>query len=87
MSVLKDAAQAVMKKAVELAPDTWLPGGKPDPMVRHKHGLIGAPVSRRDGELKVRGAAPFAAEIPIEGMVFAALAYSTVPKAKSRSLM
>ena len=86
MSVIKNAAQAVMKTAVELAPDTWLPGGKPDPLIQHKHGLIGAPVSRLDGPLKVRGAAPFAAEIPIKGMVYAALAYSTVPKGRIKTI-
>lgn len=82
MSVVKDAAQTVMKKAIELAPDTWLPGGKPDPIINHKHGLIGAPVSRLDGPLKVSGAAPFAAEIPMEGMVYAAVAFSTVAKGR-----
>ncbi len=86
MSVVKTALQEAMKKAVELAPDTWLPGGKPDPLIRHKHGLIGAPVSRLDGPLKVRGAAPFAAEFPVEGMVYAALAYSTVARGRIQTL-
>ena len=31
MSVVQDAVQAVMKKAIELAPDGWIPGGHPDP--------------------------------------------------------
>ncbi len=44
-----------MTKAVELAPDSWIPGGVPDPLIAHKHGLIGAPVSRLDGPLKVQG--------------------------------
>ena len=46
MSVIRDAMQAVMKKAVALAPDSFIPGGSPDPLIHHKHGLIGAPVSR-----------------------------------------
>ena len=83
---MKNAAQMAMKKAVELAPDTWLPGGKPDPLIQHKHGLIGAPVSRLDGQLKVTGAAPFAAEIPVEHMVYAALAYSTIPQGRIKTL-
>jgi xanthine dehydrogenase YagR molybdenum-binding subunit len=83
---LKGAAQAVVQKAVELAPDSWLPGGKPDPLIRHKHGLIGAPVSRIDGPLKVRGAAPFAAEFPMPGLVYAALAHSTIAKGRIASL-
>ncbi len=72
--------QTVMKKAIELAPDAWMPGGKPDPMIARKHGLIGAPVSRLDGPLKVQGQARFAAEFSMDGMVYAALAYSTIAK-------
>ncbi|CAO3429007.1 xanthine dehydrogenase family protein molybdopterin-binding subunit [Azospirillum doebereinerae] len=75
-------AQAVMKKAVELAPGSLLPGGRPDPLIRQRHGHIGKPVSRVDGPLKVRGAAPFAAEIALEGMVYAALANSTIAKGR-----
>jgi xanthine dehydrogenase YagR molybdenum-binding subunit len=86
MNVIKDAVQGVMKTAIELAPDTWLPGGKPDPVIRQKHGLIGAPVSRLDGRLKVTGAARFAAEIPVENMVYAALAYSAIPKGRMQTL-
>ena len=80
MSVLKNAAMGVMKTLVEVAPDTWLPGGKPDPLIQHKHGLIGAPISRLDGKFKVNGSAPFAAEFPMEGMVYAALVYSTIAR-------
>ncbi|MEO8935936.1 MAG: xanthine dehydrogenase family protein molybdopterin-binding subunit, partial [Burkholderiaceae bacterium] len=72
--------QAVMKKAIELAPDSSMPGGKPDPMIERKHGLIGAPVSRIDGPLKVQGKARFAAEFAMDGMVYAALVYSTIAK-------
>ncbi|HEY1887569.1 MAG TPA: hypothetical protein VGG86_16250, partial [Roseiarcus sp.] len=64
MSRVQEAAQAVVKKAIALAPDSWIPGGKPDPLIHHKHGLIGAPVSRIDGPLKVSGKAPFCAEFP-----------------------
>jgi xanthine dehydrogenase YagR molybdenum-binding subunit len=46
---IKETAQAVMKKAVQIAPDAWMPGAKPDPLIRQKHGLIGTPVSRLDG--------------------------------------
>ena len=82
MNVIQDAAKAVMKKAIELAPDSWLPGGAPDPLIRHQHGQIGTPVSRLDGPLKVKGAARFAAEIPLEGMVYASLAYSSIAKGR-----
>ena len=82
----KDAVQTIMRKAVELAPDSWIPGGKPDPLIRSKHGLIGAPISRIDGPLKVQGKAKFAAEFPLEGMVYAAVAFSTVPKGRITAL-
>ena len=82
MSGIKDAAHAVVKKAVELAPDRWMPGGDPDPLIHSKHGLIGSQVSRLDGPQKVRGAARFAAEIPLDDMVYAALVYSTIAKGR-----
>jgi len=58
---------------------TWLPGGAPDP-VAQKHGLLGQPISRLDGPLKVRGTARFAAEVVPEGMLYAAVAFSTIAK-------
>ena len=86
MSVIKTAAMTLMKKAVEAAPDSWVPGGKPDPLITHKHGLIGAPVSRLDGRFKVTGTATFAAEFPIAGMVYGAIAWSTIAKGRIRTL-
>ena len=80
------AVQSVMKTAIEHAPDGWIPGGVPDPLIRAKHGLIGSPVSRIDGPLKVKGAARFAAEFPLDGMVYAALAHSTIAKGRIASL-
>ncbi len=85
MSV-KSVMTTVVKKAVELAPDQLIPGNKPDPIGRQKHGLLGAPVSRVDGPLKVRGRAHFAAEFPVHGMVFAALAYSTIARGRIKTL-
>jgi xanthine dehydrogenase YagR molybdenum-binding subunit len=82
MSVVQSAVQAVMKKAIALAPDSWVPGGTPDPLIREKHGLIGKPVSRVDGPLKVSGKAKFAAEFPIDGLTFAALHYSSIAKGR-----
>ena len=82
MPILKDAMQAVMKKAIALAPDSFIPGGKPDPLIRHKHGLIGASISRIDGPLKVSGRAAFAAEFPMPGLAYAALKYSTIARGR-----
>ncbi|QYF85965.1 xanthine dehydrogenase family protein molybdopterin-binding subunit [Brevundimonas sp. PAMC22021] len=78
--------QAAMGKAVAMAPDSWMPGGRPDPLIRHQHGYIGKPVSRIDGPLKVSGAAPFASEFPMERMLYAAVAYSTIAKGRISSL-
>ena len=86
MNIVKDAAMAVMKKAVEHAPDAWMPGGKPDPLIARKHGVIGTPVSRLDGPLKVQGQARFAAEFPMQGMAYAALAFSTIAKGRIATL-
>jgi xanthine dehydrogenase YagR molybdenum-binding subunit len=84
--LVQGAMQSAMKKAVELAPDRWIPGGVPDPLIAHKHGLLGTQVSRLDGPLKVRGAARFAAEFPMENMVYAAVAFSTIAKGRIASL-
>ncbi len=79
----KHAAQGLVQgalgKLVPLAPDSWIPGGRPDPLIAHKHGLIGQPVARLDGPLKVTGAARFAAEFRFDDIVYAALAYATIP--------
>jgi xanthine dehydrogenase YagR molybdenum-binding subunit len=86
MSFISYAMQAVMKKAVELAPDSWLPGGTPDPLISRQNGLIGKSISRLDGPLKVTGAARFAAEFPIDGLLFAAVSFSTVPRGRITSI-
>ena len=83
---VQSVKQTVMEKAVQLAPDSWMPGGKPDPIIRQKHGYVGTPVSRIDGPVKVRGAARFAAEVPLDGMVYAALLHSTVAKGRIATL-
>ncbi|WBS00551.1 xanthine dehydrogenase family protein molybdopterin-binding subunit [Pseudoduganella sp. SL102] len=86
MSILQKAVQAAMQKAVELAPDAFIPGGIPDPLIAEGHALIGAPVSRVDGAVKVRGAAPFAAEFALDGMAYAALVYSTIARGRIATL-
>lgn len=89
MSIVNDAkqamqgmAQGVIGKLVAIAPDKWVPGGEPDPLIHHRHGHVGKGLSRIDGPLKVAGTAPFAAEIPMEGMVYAALVFSTIAKGR-----
>lgn len=89
MSITEDAKQlaqgmmqGLMAKAVALAPDKWVPGGVPDPLIQHKHGHVGQALSRIDGPLKVAGAAPFAAEFPMPDMAYAALVFSTIAKGR-----
>jgi xanthine dehydrogenase YagR molybdenum-binding subunit len=79
---VQGAAQGLMKKAVELAPDRLIPGGKPDPIIRHRNGHVGKPASRVDGRLKVQGQARFAAEFAPEGLCYAALVFSTIAKGR-----
>jgi xanthine dehydrogenase YagR molybdenum-binding subunit len=74
------------RDAVAIGPEDWGPGSPPDPLAARKRGLVGAQVSRIDGPLKVRGAARFAAEVPLEGMAYASLAFSTIPKGRIASL-
>jgi xanthine dehydrogenase YagR molybdenum-binding subunit len=66
--------------AIATVPEGWTPASGSDPLARAQHGLIGAQVSRLDGPLKVRGEARFAAEYVMEGMVYAALRYSTIAR-------
>ena len=87
---VQTATQAVMDRLVPLAPDSWIPGGVPDPLIARsqggKHGLIGTSVSRLDGPLKVKGAARFATEFALDDMVYAALAFSTIPRGRIGAL-
>jgi xanthine dehydrogenase YagR molybdenum-binding subunit len=80
MSSRQDAAHQVTQTAAGLAPETWL-AGTPDPLMR-RHGLIGAPVSRVDGPVKVQGKARFAAEVAMDGLTYAALAYSAIARGR-----
>ena len=86
MSIIQEAMTTVMKKAIAAAPDEWMPGGVPDPMLDRRDGLVGTSVSRLDGPKKVTGSAPFAAEIALDNMLYAALLYSTVAKARIVSI-
>jgi xanthine dehydrogenase YagR molybdenum-binding subunit len=93
MSIVQDAktaaqgaVQAVMKKAVEIAPDSWMSGGRPDRLALGKHGLVGTPVSRLDGPVKVAGRATFAAEFAMDGLVYAGLVFSTIARGRIASI-
>src|SRR5712671_975603 len=57
------------------------PNKNPDPLLQTR-GLIGQPLSRLDGPLKVSGTARFAAEVPFENLAYAALVLSTTAKGR-----
>ena len=69
----------IAKTALRYVPDALVPGAKPSPM-RGKHGEVGAPVSRLDGALKVRGQARFVSEVQIQGMLYASLVHSSIAR-------
>ncbi|RKR06799.1 xanthine dehydrogenase molybdenum binding subunit apoprotein [Kushneria sinocarnis] len=71
---------------VALARDYRTPDGQPDPLSALDQPRIGAPLSRVDGLQKVTGGARFAAEFALEGMVHAALAYSTIARGRITTL-
>ena len=67
----------IMETVVQFIPDKTV-----DPLIQHKHGFVGAPVSRVDGQRKVTGEAKFSAEFKLENLAYAALVFSTVAKGK-----
>ena len=67
-------------------PTAGFRGAFPIPLIARKHGLIGSSISRLDGPLKVKGAARFAAEFALDDMVYAALAFSTIPRGRIATL-
>lgn len=80
MSILDSAKQAVTGAIVRLTPDA-----PPDPLIG-RHGAVGSQLSRIDGPLKVAGKARFAAEIPYDDLLFAAVLFSSIPRGRIASL-
>jgi xanthine dehydrogenase YagR molybdenum-binding subunit len=76
MSILEDAMNLVVRH---------LPDAKPDPMIGASR-VLGQPVSRVDGALKVMGRARFAAEVPFENITYAALVYSSIARGAIRGI-
>lgn len=69
---------SVIKKIVETAAHV-MPDRERDKLIS-EHRFIGQPMDRLDGRAKVTGAAQFSAEYAVEGLTYAALAYSTISK-------
>ncbi|KYC39969.1 dehydrogenase [Scytonema hofmannii PCC 7110] len=68
--------QKIMETVMQYAPD------KEPNALSHRRGYLGTPLSRVDGQLKVKGEAPFTAEYKVENTAYAALVYSSVTKGK-----
>ncbi|WP_438816423.1 xanthine dehydrogenase family protein molybdopterin-binding subunit [Taklimakanibacter lacteus] len=62
-------------------PSSWLPGGKPDPLIERRV-TLGTQQSRLDGPDKVRGSSRFAAEVPMERLLYAACVHSTIARGR-----
>ena len=67
--------QKIMETVVQFMPDK-----EPDPLIGQKHGYIGKPFSRVDGQLKVKGEAKFSAAFGLENIADAALVHSSIAK-------
>jgi xanthine dehydrogenase YagR molybdenum-binding subunit len=76
MSILQDAMGAVIR---------LMPGAAPDPLIDADR-VIGKPISRIDGKLKVMGRARFAAEIPFANLAYGALVTSTIARGRILSI-
>src|SRR5689334_12913120 len=66
----------VFETMAKLRPDKG-----PDPLI-YNEGFLGKPLHRVEGELKVKGAARFAAEFDVPGLLYAALVCSPIAKGR-----
>lgn len=85
MSKLQNVIVGGVRTAMGYVPGSWLPGGTPDPLIERRV-TLGTQQSRVDGPDKVQGAARFAAEVPMEGLLYAALVHSTIARGKISEL-
>lgn len=79
MSKLQNAIVGGVRTAMGYVPSSWLPGSTPDPLI-DKRVTLGTQQARLDGPDKVRGAARFAAEVPMEKLLYAACVHSTIAR-------
>jgi xanthine dehydrogenase YagR molybdenum-binding subunit len=85
MSRVQNVIVGTVRSALSWVPAQWLPGGTPDPLIGRR-GEIGRQAARVDGEIKVRGAARFAAEVPLDGLCYATLVHSTITRGRITQL-
>ena len=69
---------SILRKIVETVAHV-MPDRDPDGIIQ-RHRYLGQPISRLDGRSKVTGAAQFTADYPVNGLVHAAIAFSTISK-------
>ena len=69
---------SILGKIVETVAHV-MPDRDPDELIQ-RHRCLGQPISRLDGRSKVTGAAHFSADYPVNGLVHAAIAFSTISK-------
>src|SRR5689334_22574164 len=81
MSKLQNALVSSVRAVLSQVPAGWLPGDTPDPLI-NKRVSLGTQQSRVDGPIKVRGAARFAAEVPMSGLHYASFVYSTIARGR-----
>src|SRR5262245_4556559 len=75
---------SLIQKALETA-IRLIPEKDADPLIGADR-VVGQPLSRVDGPLKVTGTARYAAEIAYEQLSYAALAYSTIARGRITAL-
>ncbi|UHD45740.1 xanthine dehydrogenase family protein molybdopterin-binding subunit [Aureimonas altamirensis] len=85
MSRVQNVLVGSVRTALGWVPARWLPGGAPDPILERR-AAIGRQTSRLDGPAKVAGTARFAAEVPMEGLTYAAFVHSPVTRGRITSL-
>lgn len=81
MTKLQNAIVGGVRAVIGHVPESWLPGGTPDPLI-DKRVSLGEQQSRVDGPDKVRGAARFAAEVAMENLLYAAFVHSTIARGR-----
>ena len=85
MSKLQNAIVGGIRTAMGYVPSNWLPGGTPDPLIDRRV-TLGTQQSRVDGPEKVRGVARFAAEVPMERLLYATCVHSTIARGRISEL-
>ena len=81
MSKLQNAIVGGVRTAMSYVPANWLPGATPDPLIEKRVNL-GTQQSRVDGPDKVRGEARFAAEVRMDGLLYAACVHSAIARGR-----